>query len=68
MRKNLEQHKHGFSEVVTPKEKPMNSRKIREIGSEKEGENQVWKLQKFSLTLFSQKFRESDGFTNEITK
>ena len=28
----------------------------------------VWKLQKFSLTLFSQKFRESNGFTKEITK
>ena len=28
----------------------------------------VWKLRKFSLTLFSQKFRESDGFTKEITK
>ena len=27
----------------------------------------VWKLQKFSLTLFSQKFRESNGFTKEIT-
>ena len=28
----------------------------------------VWKLQKFSLTLFSQIFRESNGFTKEITK
>ena len=28
----------------------------------------VWKLQKFSLTLFLQKFRESNGFTKEITK
>ena len=28
----------------------------------------VWKLQKFSLTLFWQKFRESNGFTKEITK
>ena len=28
----------------------------------------VWKLQKFSLTLCSQKFRESNCFTKEITK
>ena len=28
----------------------------------------VWKLKKFSLTLFSQKFRETNGFTKEITK
>ena len=28
----------------------------------------VRKLQKFSLTLFSQKFRESNGFTKEISK
>ena len=27
----------------------------------------VWKLRKFSLTLFSQKFRESNCFTKEIT-
>ena len=27
----------------------------------------LWKLQKFYLTLFSQKFRESNGFTKEIT-
>ena len=28
----------------------------------------VWKLQKFSLTHFWQKFRESNGFTKWITK
>ena len=28
----------------------------------------VWKLRKFSLTLFWQKFRESNVFTKEITK
>ena len=28
----------------------------------------VWKLRKFTLTLFWQKFRESNGFTNKITK
>ena len=28
----------------------------------------LWKMQKFSLTLFSQKFRESNGFTKEIAK
>ena len=28
----------------------------------------VWKLQKFSVTLFPQKFRESNGLTKEITK
>ena len=28
----------------------------------------VWKLQKFTLDLFWQKFRESNGFTNKITK
>ena len=28
----------------------------------------VWKLQKFSLTLFPQKICESNGFTKEITK
>ena len=27
----------------------------------------VWKLQKFSLTHFLQKFRESNGFTKEVT-
>ena len=27
----------------------------------------LWKLRKFTLTLFWQKFRESDGFTNKIT-
>ena len=30
--------------------------------------NTVWKLWKFSLTLFWKKFRESDGFTKEIAK
>ena len=28
----------------------------------------VWKLRKFSLKLFWQKFRESNVFTKEITK
>ena len=28
----------------------------------------VWKLRTFTLTLFWQKFRESNGFTNKITK
>ena len=28
----------------------------------------VWKFQKFTLTLFWQKFRENNGFTKEITK
>ena len=28
----------------------------------------VWKLRKFTLTHFWQNFRESNGFTNEITK
>ena len=28
----------------------------------------VWKLRKFTLTLFWQKSRESNGFTKEITK
>ena len=28
----------------------------------------MWKLQKFSLTHFWQKFRESNGFTKEVTK
>ena len=28
----------------------------------------LWKLQKFSFTLFSQKFREINGFSNKITK
>ena len=28
----------------------------------------VWKLRKFTLTLFWQKFHESDIFTKEITK
>ena len=28
----------------------------------------VWKFWKFSLTLFWQKFRESNGFTKQITK
>ena len=28
----------------------------------------VWKLRKFSLTYFWQKFRQSNGFTKEITK
>jgi len=28
----------------------------------------VWKLRKFSLTLFSQKFRQNNDFTKEITK
>ena len=28
----------------------------------------VWKLRKFSLTFFWQKFRETNGFTKEITK
>ena len=28
----------------------------------------LWKLRKFSLTLFSQKIRESNGFAKEITK
>ena len=28
----------------------------------------VWKVQKFSLTLLSQKFRESNSFPKEITK
>ena len=28
----------------------------------------VWKKQKFYLVLFSKKFRESNGFTKEITK
>ena len=30
--------------------------------------NTVWKLQKFSLTLFSQKFRESKGLLKELPK
>ena len=28
----------------------------------------VWKLRKITLTHFWQKFRESNGFTKEITK
>ena len=28
----------------------------------------MWKLQKFALTLFWQKFRESNVLTGEITK
>ena len=28
----------------------------------------VWKLWNFSLTFFRQKFRESNGFTKQITK
>ena len=28
----------------------------------------VWKLRKFTLKLFWQKFREINGFTKEITK
>ena len=28
----------------------------------------VWKLWNFSLTLFRQRFRESNGFTKQITK
>ena len=28
----------------------------------------VWKLRKFALTLFWQKFRENNVFTKEITK
>ena len=28
----------------------------------------IWKLRKFSLILFSQKFRENNGFTKEVTK
>ena len=28
----------------------------------------VWQLRKFALTLFWQNFRESNGFTNKITK
>ena len=28
----------------------------------------LWKLRKFSLTFFWQKFRETNGFTKEITK
>ena len=28
----------------------------------------VWKLRKFTLTLFWQKFRENNDFTNKITK
>ena len=28
----------------------------------------VWKLRKFTVTLFWQRFRESNGFTREITK
>ena len=28
----------------------------------------VWKLHKFTLTLFWQKFRKNNGFTNKITK
>ena len=27
----------------------------------------MWKLRKFTLTLFWQKFRESNGFTKEVT-
>ena len=30
--------------------------------------NTVWKLREFTLTLFRQKFREINGFTNKITK
>ena len=30
--------------------------------------NTVWKLQKFTLTLFWQKIRESSAFTKQITK
>ena len=30
--------------------------------------NTMWKLWNFSLTLFRQKFRESNGFTKQITK
>jgi len=28
----------------------------------------VWKLRKFSLTLFLTKFRQSNGFAKEVTK
>ena len=31
-------------------------------------DHRVWKLRKFSLTLFSQKFRESNVFTKEFAK
>ena len=46
----------------------ISSVEITEIYSPQCGnyENTVWKLWKFTLTLFWQKFRESNNFTNKI--
>ena len=41
---------------------------FREINSCHRRSTVLWKLWKFSLTLFWQKFRETNSFTKEITK
>ena len=57
--------KHSFLSITRAPQSEYQSPQSVSLGTRSAT---VWKLRKFTLTLFWQKLRESNDFTNKITK